>query len=92
MAEETFSVQISGDPPLDYLSSNYYNNWSTGNTMSWSYTTTVYMYQLVCPRCFETNWGEIDKIVTCKGKLSKRACGAKLKAIKEKVDFEVPVG
>ena len=90
MAEETYNVAVnSGDPPV-----YRYDNWTipTSSTYSWSYTTTVYMYQLICPRCFEPNWGEIDKVVTCKGKISKKACGAKLKAIKEVVDFEVPVG
>jgi hypothetical protein len=90
MAEESFSVQVSGDPP----NLNYYDRtWTSPYTTTWSYgTTTVYMYQLICPRCFEPNWGEIDAVVTCSGKIGRKTCGAKLKAIKEKVDFEVPVG
>jgi hypothetical protein len=94
MAEETFSVTVnSGDPPLDYIYPNYYNNWTTTpSTYTWTYNTTIYMYQFICPRCATTNWGELDKIITCKGKInSRKLCQAKLKATKEVVDYEVPV-
>jgi hypothetical protein len=94
MAIETYDVNVlSGDPPVNSI---YYhdNTWSTPFTTTWSYgtTVTVYMYQLICPRCFQPNWCELDKTITCKGKVSRKACNATLKAVKETVDFEVPVG
>lgn len=79
---------------------SYYYDWypRTTYTSYVSWTTTVYMYQLICPRCGKTNWGQIDTVVECSGELKtfgskKRVkCGAKIKAVKEKVDYEVPVG
>jgi hypothetical protein len=62
----------------------YYSNWT--------YSTTIYKYQLICPRCKTTNWGELDQIVDCSGKVGRKPCRATLKAIKHPVDFEVPVG
>ena len=89
----TYEISISpnsGDinPYWDYTTSfpnttTYYN---------YSYTATIYMYELNCPRCKHRNWGEIDKIIECKGKIGKRNCGAKLKAVSQIVDYEVPVG
>ena len=80
------------------------DNWYT-TPSTWYYTypyiynygTKVYMYQLICPKCKTTNWGEIDQVVTCTGeekRLSgkKISCKATLKAIKTPVDFEIPVG
>lgn len=57
------------------------------NTMTWTYTNTVYLYQLICPKrnCKTSNWCELDKMVKCKG------CGATLKAVSELPDFEIPV-
>lgn len=95
MAEEALNVQVSGDPPIlnNGLSYTYADNtWTTPYTTTWTYTNTVYMYQLLCPRCSTPNWGELDKIIICKGKIGRKLCSAKLKAIKEVVDFEVPVG
>jgi hypothetical protein len=96
MAEELYNVQVAGDPPTgSFYIDNGYQTWTQPNTYTWSYASTVYMYQLICPRCNTTNWGQIDKTITCSGKVgpkSKQYCGAKLKAIKEVVDFEVPVG
>lgn len=62
-----------------------------GNS-TFSYTNTVYMYQLICPRCKTTNWGQVNQVVTCSGKVGRKACTAKIKAIKDVVDYEVPVG
>jgi hypothetical protein len=71
---------------------------STSNTIGWnpyntydSYTTTlywpttVYMYQLKCPKCKKMNWGELDKVIECK------QCRSSLKAVSKKVDFEIPI-
>lgn len=70
-----------------YFSTNPYTySWN------WNYTTTIYKYQLICPRCKSTNWGELDQIVNCSGKIGRKFCSATLKAIKHPVDFEVPVG
>lgn len=78
--------------------SNSYTDFYTPTT--WTYTSTIYKYQLICPVCKTTNWGSIDEIVTCKGKLPNRIRGRKvveqycettLKAVSKKVDFEVPI-
>ena len=59
----------------------YYYTWP------W-YPTTVYMYQIFCPRprCKGVFWGEIDKIATCP------KCSARVKIINEPPpDYEVEV-
>lgn len=65
--------------------------WGTGGTWwTWPNTnyfaSTIFMYELKCPRCKTRNWGQIDAIVSCK------KCTAKLKAVSQEVDFEIPVG
>lgn len=102
MATEVYNVNVSGDPPT---LGNYFSTWPWPQSdnwnnyySNWTYTNTIYLYQIICPRCNSQNWGEIDKVVQCKGiipaakRTRKQICNAKLKAIKEKVDFEVPVG
>lgn len=44
----------------------YYTN-PTTSTMNWTYTNTVYMYQIFCPkpRCKGVFWGAIDSVVEC---------------------------
>lgn len=69
--------------PQDTSSSTYYT--------SWSYTYPVYYYQVTCPRCKNILWAEQDKITECQGKIGRKACGAKIKAVIEKIDFEIPV-
>ena len=54
----------------------------------WPYYTTVYMYQIFCPRprCKGVFWGEIDKIAICP------KCSARIKIINEPPpDYEVEV-
>lgn len=66
----------------------YDTYWGTGvSTWSYPYYITVYKYQIKCPvrACKTRNWLEIDKITPC------TSCGAKLKAVSEQADFEVPV-
>lgn len=69
------------------------NTWATWTQPSttWTFTSPIYMYQLTCPKCKKMNWGELDKIVTCSGKVGRKNCQAKLKAVKEKVDYEINV-
>lgn len=75
--------------------SNYYphDTWTnpTTSTYSWSYTYPIYYYQVTCPKCKNTLWAEQDKITTCEGKLARKICGAKIKAVIEQVDYEIPV-
>jgi|ERR1035437_1870677 hypothetical protein len=59
-------------------------------TYYYNYTqppVTVYKYQIICPKvkCGATNWLELDKITPCV------KCKSKLKAVTEKIDFEIPV-
>lgn len=81
-------------PYTDVYRFDYPNNY----TYVWPTVSTVYKYQLICPRCSTSNWGAIDETVTCKGlvrapKARKSTdCGALLKAVNKKVDYEVPVG
>lgn len=64
----------------------YYNYYPY--TYWWpSYPTTIYKYQIKCPRCGTFNWLELEKIEVCR----KPKCGAKLKAVTKEADFEVPV-
>jgi hypothetical protein len=69
----------------------YYPNYTvpTTYTYTWQVTNTVVIekYQLICPNCEATNWGQIDEIIVCKTK----KCGATLKATKRAVDYEVVV-
>jgi len=67
--------------------------WQPTTYYWWPSPRTVYMYQLVCPECGQTNWGEIDKPVECSGRrLSGKPCKAVLKAVSKKADYEIPVG
>lgn len=47
----------------------------------------IYMYQIICPKqnCGTSNWLELNKVTPC------TKCKSKLKAVTEKIDFEVPV-
>lgn len=54
---------------------------------TYTYPATIYKYQITCPRCEKFNWLELDKIQVC----ATKKCGAKLKAVSEKVDFEVAI-
>jgi len=87
-------------PSTTWWDDSYARQWTSG-TYSYTYATTIYMYQLICPRCKTTNWGQVDTVVECKGMLPSRIrgrkvveekCGAKLKAVSQPVDFEIPVG
>lgn len=67
------------------------NNWNywyytVPSTTNW-YPNTIYMYQIQCPKktCRKFNWAQLDIVIDCVG------CKSKLKAISEKVDYEVPV-
>lgn len=60
-----------------------YNTYTVPSTFTW--TTTIYLYQLKCPKCRASNWGELDKIVTCK------KCSSSLKAVSKKVDYEIAI-
>lgn len=64
-----------------------YYGWGSTTPYVWSYTTTVYKYQVKCPvkLCKKMNWLELDKITPCS------KCGAKLKAVSEQADFEIEV-
>lgn len=101
--EYSINVDTSSEPATSVngtkLSLNSVNNtnyyWDGTSTYTPSFTyyygTTIYMYQLICPRCQTSNWGQIDKPVDCKGKLRRKACGAVLKAVSKKVDYEVEI-
>ena len=78
------------------ISTNVANYTVPANTysyMDWTwYTKTVYKYQLICPKCKTTNWGELDEIITCSGKAGRKACLSNLRAVSKPVDFDIPVG
>ena len=73
------------------------NDWWTPSTTTWTTGTSyIYMYQITCPRCEHLNWGQVDQIITCKGERQARnnkrvSCGARIKAVLDTVDYEVPV-
>ena len=83
---DIWEVQVSN------TSDTYYNPWDVGTPNYQYYSTftwpqTIYKYQISCPKCNKFNWLELDKIVECTGK----KCGAKLKAVSTKADYEVAV-
>jgi hypothetical protein len=51
------------------------------------YPSVIYKYQVKCPKssCKTNNWLEIDKVKPCV------KCGAKLKAVLNEADYEIPV-
>lgn len=55
--------------------------------ISWSSPYTIYLYQIFCPKknCNTANWLKLDTITPC------TKCGAKLKAVMESADYEIPV-
>lgn len=61
------------------------NNTSTVNSFYYDYH--IYLYQVKCPKrsCKTNNWLQLNVITPC------RKCGARLKAVNEQADFEVPV-
>jgi ribosomal protein S27E len=69
---------------------NWYYPYST-NSYSYSYTTPIYFYQVTCPKCKNMLWAEPDRITTCQGKAGRKVCGARIKAVLETVDYEIPV-
>ena len=87
MYSETYDV---------YVDNNTSESWGTGwgsGDWQWNYPSyyffpnTVYKYQLICPKCSTSNWGELDILVHCTGK----KCDATLKAVLKKATFEVEV-
>lgn len=64
-----------------------WNKYTWPNTTYWTNTIYVDRYQVKCPEkgCKTFNWLVVDRITPCKN------CGAKLKAVIEQADFEVPV-
>jgi hypothetical protein len=52
---------------------------------------TVYKYQVICPRCSTTSWAEVDETITCTGSFKAGECGARIKVVLERVDYEVEV-
>ena len=66
--------------------------WNTSYPTYWYYPTTIYMYQLVCPRCKTTNWGQLDILINCKGTYKRKPCEASLKAVSKRAEYEVEVG
>jgi hypothetical protein len=78
------------------ISDNWYYIPTTTSTPSYTYTwhtctcsnpKVIQKYQLICPSCETTNWGQIDEIITCKN----AHCGATLKAVQNPVNYEIVV-
>ena len=65
-----------------------WDKWTSPNFYNWTvYPTTIYKYQITCPKCKKMNWLELDKIQEC----SRAKCGAMLKAVSIKADYEIAV-
>ena len=67
---------------------------------TYPYPTTIYKYQIQCPKCKTMNWLQLDIITECTGYLDKETgpnkrkqskCGASLKAVTRQADYELPV-
>lgn len=85
------STEIT-EVPVQLSSTLSIGDWSPTVTIPnmyyYSYPTTIYYYQIICPkpRCKTANWLELDTLKECS------KCGAMLKAVKAKADYEVEVG
>jgi len=102
---DAYKIPVVGSVVTDTNTSGFYSvgDWWTSpstSTIQYTYTTKVYMYQITCPRCKQLNWCELDQTVTCDTKLPTRIvgrkkvesyCGAVLQAVKDTVDYQVPV-
>lgn len=63
-----------------------YDGYYTSPTITyWQYPSTIYMYQITCPRCKKMNWMQLDVVTPC------TKCKAQLKAVTKQADYEVPV-
>jgi len=62
-----YKAVINTTDTATYTGDWWYHNYPMTNTYSWSYTNTVYMYQIFCPkpRCKGVFWGQIDQVATC---------------------------
>ena len=65
-----------------------------------TYPSTIYKYQIQCPKCKTMNWLQLDIITECTGYLDKETgpnrrkqskCGASLKAVTRQAYYELPV-
>jgi hypothetical protein len=66
-------------------------NYSPTWYYTYPYNTYIYLYQITCPKCSTMNWAQVDNVVVCQGMLGKKLCGARLKAVIDQVDYEIPV-
>lgn len=71
--------------PYTKLDSNNWNYSSPTYTYWSTWPTTIYMYQIKCPRCKKMNWAQLDTITPC------IKCQARLKAVADVPDYTVPV-
>lgn len=90
----TYTVNNTSTWPTNEY--DWWNVYPATNTVSWNYTSPVYYYQITCPKCRHLNWAAVDQVITCKGETTARnnrtvACKAKIKAVLEQVDYEIPV-
>lgn len=89
--DKVYTVVTTGTTTKD--STTYYpykyNNNVSNNLGYWWYSTPeyIYLYQVKCPKrgCKANNWLQLDRVTPC------TKCGAKLKAVSDKVDFEIPI-
>lgn len=91
-SDAPFNIDVTSLSTTSHIGDYNGFTYPSTNNMYWSYSTTVYKYQLNCPRCDTANWGAVDEIVYCKGKKGRKACGATLKAVTNTVDHEIEVG
>ena len=74
-----------------FLNDNYWQQyWPDTNpnpyyNYFYTFSNTIYKYQIKCPSCDTTNWLELDKITDCID------CKSKLKAVSAKADHEIQV-
>lgn len=79
-------VQVSNN--VEYFTTTLghttWDNWTTG---TYYYGSYIYLYQIKCPKktCGTYNWLQLDIIKPCSN------CGAKLKAVNNQPDYEIPV-
>ena len=82
------TVNSTAEIGLPYTKAVDFTNWGGSNptyTYWGTYPTTIYMYQIKCPRCKKMNWAQLETIIPC------IKCQARLKAVADVPDYTVPV-
>lgn len=74
-----------GTVTIGNVSTGYIGDYWQPSTYFNTYPSTIYMYQIKCPRCSTMTFMQLEFVTPCK------KCHAKLKATTKQYEYEVPV-